>query len=306
MRLAALYALVILFAGGSATAHRDVIFPITPSGFLQRFPDEYGPASISIEASSGDQESVPEEVVVRIGNHQIDLPLCIRKLFVLPPSEDVEAHGSWYHDFSLLPPYLVIDLPRKRNENFWFEGHSLLFNMANGTLVEVKHRQGSEGGGHIDSPLDLSLLCTDDELKQLTPEETSLPVPAGVFDTGHGKAIADCSLLESAEPELECLTTYLSQLDELWTYVIAEILDQAGMAEPVTPEPNLAEWRKFRDHLCQNHREGDLGEASAAVVDMRCRVELTEAYLEQLELLVQSLDREKTLRTEPPPDAPNG
>jgi hypothetical protein len=145
------------------------------------------------------------------------------------------------------------------------------------TLFEVQHREGREDGGWIDSPLDLKLLCTEDEVEQLAPEEISLPIPEGAFDTGHGRRIADCMLLESDESDLQCLANHLAQLDGFREVLTSEILRQAGAPEGLAPEADLAEWTRFRDHLCQGHPEMNLDTRPEAVVEMRCGVEVTEA-----------------------------
>src|SRR5262245_54315648 len=101
-RLAAVL-LAALLVSVPAAAHRDTIFPILPDGSLQRFPEAYGPASLKLGAPSHDAPGVPSSARVRIGEHEVLLPLCIRTLLAIPASQSVSAFGSWYHDFSLMP-----------------------------------------------------------------------------------------------------------------------------------------------------------------------------------------------------------
>ena len=153
--------LLALLAATPAAAHRDTKFPIAATGELQHFPDLYGPASLTLG---------PSTATVRIGSHEITLPPCILELTVIPPSQRPEAHGSWYHDLSEMPPYLAIEFPQHRSEDGTFEGHTLSFDMEKGALFEVRRFGPLVDGARQAPELDLTQLCDASARKALAPK----------------------------------------------------------------------------------------------------------------------------------------
>src|SRR4030095_10034046 len=116
----------------TAHAHAGRLFRIAPNGDLQEFPADEGPASLQLGAPSREQPEYPSSVVVRIGAHEAHLPQCIRALLAVTPVEAIQASGSWYHDFSILPPYVAFEFPRNRSQkkSGWdWDYYELIFDM---------------------------------------------------------------------------------------------------------------------------------------------------------------------------------
>src|SRR5687767_5897382 len=125
--LGAIVCLLVMLNGDTAYAHADIMFTIAPNGDLHGFPADYGPASLQLGAPSREHPEYPSSAVVRIGAHETHIPPCIRTLLEVTPVEAVRAYGSWTHDFSILPPYLVFEFPRNRNqkESDWVNSYDL-------------------------------------------------------------------------------------------------------------------------------------------------------------------------------------
>jgi hypothetical protein len=155
-------AISILSAAGGE-AHTDRLFPISATGTLLNFPHQYGPASVKVVRFGSKAEPDREpEVVVRIGTHTYELPLCLAHLFMQPPNMTIRAHGSWSHDFSLLPPYLAIDIPYREGDDFEWAGYQLLFDMTSATLIEVRKSEILSGGGMSQGTITESEACDED------------------------------------------------------------------------------------------------------------------------------------------------
>ena len=162
--------LTAFFANSSSLAHQDTIFPVSSDGELSNFPKEYGPASIQVAGATNQGKPSPA-VAVRIGRHRVDLAPCIARFFVQPSTETIQATGSWYHDFSVLPPYLNIELPQRSAQFGAFDGYSLLFNMKTGQLFQVNKHELCPDRICVGGPeIPLSSLCTKSELKSMRPK----------------------------------------------------------------------------------------------------------------------------------------
>lgn len=148
----------------AATAHRDTLFPIGPTGELSRVPEEFAPVILRIRG-------VPEapKVSLAFRSRVVDLPPCIGKLFFPPAGESVFAKGSWYHDRSLLPPYVSFDLPRKTIGPF-YSGHSVLFDLETGELLQLQeHTASPDGTSMVSSPLPIAGPCDPQDPLTLKP-----------------------------------------------------------------------------------------------------------------------------------------
>lgn len=120
------------------SAHEDREFQISADGTLLGYPEEYGPAAVLVAYTGFNGQAAPATVTIRTGGHELRLPQCLSSLFVLPEGQEMRAHGSWYHRFDRLPPYLVVDLPTNSQDTWVFDGHTLLFNMRNAELIEAR------------------------------------------------------------------------------------------------------------------------------------------------------------------------
>lgn len=158
---------LFLLLSVTASAHQDRMFEITSSGDIEGFPPNYGPASLIVgEESEGN--NLPT-VRLTIRGYSIDLPECLRMLFILPPGQTIRATGSWYHDLKLLPPYLNLDLPQRDIGDYGdFEGYSILFDVTTLDIIQIDKHHIVEGEqGPSISEVDISSLCPPDALHDL-------------------------------------------------------------------------------------------------------------------------------------------
>ncbi len=134
----------------SAYAHTDVPLKPTADGRLvadsqdMKVPQEFQP----LEYVKG----VKGEHVIRIGDHSMKLAPYFESLFPDDGKYKVHFSTSWYHDLSLLPPYLLM---RIEPEGRQFSYH-LLLNMKDLSVIELSVVVDLGGGSTRDFPVDLS------------------------------------------------------------------------------------------------------------------------------------------------------
>lgn len=136
--------LVVVILPAPLVAHTDTFLGVSESGAIIGLPDEFGPVSIRV-IRYADPEATndrPQVEVVMAGTRRV-LGVCLSSLFMQPPTQELRAHASWYHDSDTLPPYLIVDIPWKLDpgEPWRFEGYSLMFNLESGELREVRRHQ---------------------------------------------------------------------------------------------------------------------------------------------------------------------
>ncbi len=152
--------LAAFVVGAPAWAHEDSHFSLASDGTILEYPDSYRPASLSIE--DGGEELEPR-VTLSTGGSTLALPPCLAELFVQPPDMEPTLRGSWYHDLSTLPPYLVVDLPYERVlDTGEVHAHQFMFNMRTAELLEVR-RVLSDGRNSLNRKLVLKELCSAEE-----------------------------------------------------------------------------------------------------------------------------------------------
>lgn len=90
----------ILISANSASGHSDTILHIAEDGTIKRLPEKYQPATYSRESHT-----------LRIGKNIVRFPTClVDKFFHFDSSHDVSLTGSWYHNSSILPPYIAVGI----------------------------------------------------------------------------------------------------------------------------------------------------------------------------------------------------
>ena len=157
-------ALIGLLLPGATTAHQDVLFPIGPSGELSRVPREFAPVTLRIKGTPADPN-----VSLTFRSRVVSLPPCVGKLFFPPSGEAVLAKGSWYHDTSSLPPYVSFDLPQRTIGPF-FTGHSAIFNLETGELLQLQeHTASADGKSVVFSPIPTAEPCDPNNRLTLKP-----------------------------------------------------------------------------------------------------------------------------------------
>jgi hypothetical protein len=96
-----------------AFAHKDRIITIE-NGNLIGLPEEYQPAKLNLQ-----------KMYLQIGHNRLDFPPCISKYFPEDNQYTLEIAASWYHDLSILPPYLSISI-KPNGKDYSFD---LMFDM---------------------------------------------------------------------------------------------------------------------------------------------------------------------------------
>jgi len=178
-----LLALVIV-APCPAVAHQDTFFEILTGGTIYGIPDELAPVHIRVEL----RRSVPwmiERVAVHLqfGSSHRDLPHCLARMFQFPVGTFMTASGSWDHDLSLLPPYLTLNVPRRKNGRS-VTRYSIVFDLRTGSVLEAAEFVDSiDGLLLVRSPIPLDALCSPREIQAMK---------AGPLDSGHQHGALEC------------------------------------------------------------------------------------------------------------------
>ncbi len=114
-----LCAVLASFSSGSALAHQDRIIEMKGDK-LVGLPDKYAPAEINVK-----------EARIRIGDHAMTFSPLLKSLFDQP--HELSLSASWYHDRSILPPYLSLTIqPKKKDFSY-----NLLLNLETLDLIEL-------------------------------------------------------------------------------------------------------------------------------------------------------------------------
>ena len=94
-----------LLTGSVMFAHQDRIIRLD-EGKLEGLPPKYQPASFSIS-----------ERKIGAGQLVATIPDCIWKLFANAQEGEFRFFASWYHERSILPPYVLISVPEAGTKN---------------------------------------------------------------------------------------------------------------------------------------------------------------------------------------------
>ena len=135
-----------LLAWTSADAHTDVPLKLVADGKLvadsqnSKVPLEFQPL-----------EYLKKEQVIRIGKHRMKLAPYFQSLF--PDDEKFEVHfsASWYHDLTLLPPYMLVHIkPSGRQFSY-----RLLLNLKDLSVIQFSVEVELGGRSTREFPVDL-------------------------------------------------------------------------------------------------------------------------------------------------------
>ncbi len=139
--------LAVWLVCGSAYAHTDVPLKLTPDGKLvadpqdRKVPQEFQPL-----------EYVKGEHLIRIGNYSMKLAPYFQSLFPDDGKYKVHFSASWYHDLSLLPPYLLMRIePEGRQFSY-----RLVLGLKDLSVIQFSVEVDLGGGSSRDFPVDLS------------------------------------------------------------------------------------------------------------------------------------------------------
>ena len=138
IRIAA-FALIACLVADRAPAHTDTVLKRSADGSIQGLPAEYQPAAIEIGPAEPNELGRPvPRVVVRLSGVERVLEPCVAELFLRPKSPPMRVRASWNHDFTVLPPYLVVDLPSQTIEDEMFSGYTMLFDLRTAKILELR------------------------------------------------------------------------------------------------------------------------------------------------------------------------
>ena len=158
-------ALGLLFFSLAAHAHRDLDIKRTADGQLLGLPAEYGPARLDVGYTViGARGKRLTRLVLQLGKHEMTVPTCLLGMIQNDQSEELHVLASWYHDESILPPYIQITLPDPAPSQGSF---SLLFNLRTAALISMDVYVPRKDGTQL-LPIDVHASCTPDELTPLT------------------------------------------------------------------------------------------------------------------------------------------
>jgi hypothetical protein len=148
--------------GAPVLAHEDSLVDIGRDGLLNGLPGHYEPAKLVHNATV---------FRLRLGHNEVSLPLCLTSHLGLAQAKP-NAYASWYHERSILPPYLGVNLVHGERQQGFFNGFSLLFNLETASLIEVT-RLSVEGNVERRVIVDLPSLCGEQERKAMEPRRVS-------------------------------------------------------------------------------------------------------------------------------------
>lgn len=157
MRIHRALGVVLLCAAFSSGAHQDRILAINKDGSLGGLPEPYIPATLTLKP----------QTILRIGPRAVTLPECLVAAVALRKSQ-LQVTASWYHERSILPPYINIEVQHSQAEYGYFTGFSLLFNLETLALIELKRMTAKEASQHMD-PIAIESMCTKEQLKVMSP-----------------------------------------------------------------------------------------------------------------------------------------
>ena len=89
---------------GSAWAHQDTLLELR-DGRIIGLPEEFQPAYFDIEKK-----------VLQIRDNEVALPPCVTSFFKKVPNHIFLITASWYHDFELIGPYIVLHIESKKRD----------------------------------------------------------------------------------------------------------------------------------------------------------------------------------------------
>ena len=168
MRSIAQPAIILALATGVCSAHQDSIIEITKDGTLVGLPAQFQPSVLKVLFSSNEHSKHPiKSVSITIGKSTIHLPRAVVELLRSEGPGSIAVSASWYHEASLLPPYMNIEFtdPRFSKNQTGVSGYRMMINLNTGKLFSMasvivikpdsswQHRE-----------IKLSTLCTSSEL----------------------------------------------------------------------------------------------------------------------------------------------
>jgi hypothetical protein len=157
-------------------AHRDIRISWKEDGTLEELPAEFQPARLLVgfkPTRSGLKEI--DGIKLQIAGHETSLPRCIFASIRTPGRAAVRVLASWYHDTSILPPYVQIEFfdsdPDSQSAK---QSRIFLFNLVTVRLREVQTASYVAHGSAIKyDEVDVASECAGRDLSKFleSPED---------------------------------------------------------------------------------------------------------------------------------------
>ena len=149
-----------------AFAHKDAIIQWNQDDRLETLPPEFQPAKLYISFAQDGQLQRVQTLTLEVGGKRVVLPPCVTASMRVVNRSTVRILGSWYHDLTLGPPYISVELyesdPRSTSPK---HSHILHFDLATAKLVEVARVRYSAHTSVISSKqVDFRSACAGQDL----------------------------------------------------------------------------------------------------------------------------------------------
>lgn len=143
MLRARLVFLAALFVCGVAHPHMDRILTVQPDGLIPEIPASLGKVFLKISSLGTSAPSVEFSV----GQYHNNLPACLTKAIHSRQSSDVKITGSWYHNESIVPFYIVVQFyePRTDPELPYGNFVRIMFNLHDARVQELSRVVNGQG-----------------------------------------------------------------------------------------------------------------------------------------------------------------
>lgn len=177
MKRSASLALLLCILSIECLGHQDKVLSLHNDGDITGLPERYSPAVLKIERSGGSSESLLQGIQMRISANTSTLPPCVVKRLNTRHVSHIGLTASWYHDLTLLPPYINVDFYDTGYDPHRWENprHSILFNLNNAKVVRMTYSGFSTDESRFEFlPIDLSSICDKREIDNVV-EPTSAP-----------------------------------------------------------------------------------------------------------------------------------
>src|SRR4051794_15897387 len=122
----------------AALAHQDRILSVGVDGAIPELPPAYQTTRLHIAFSEGDAGALQQLNFLSSGQ-ETSVPPCLLRLVPKSSLRQLFLSGSWYHDVSTLPHYLVVefrDSPSRQGVPD-YPGVRFLFSLRDASLLEV-------------------------------------------------------------------------------------------------------------------------------------------------------------------------
>jgi hypothetical protein len=152
-------------------AHQDSILKVYADGRIDGLPAQYNPASLRVVFSRNNEPGWPpvSSLELKLGGKSVVVPECVTGPILTSSIKDVRVVASWYHDTSMLPPYLDVTFYDPGNQDAIARpGYKLLFNLSTGKLFQMEVMIARGADATQDVLVDFSARCPSSKLHEFS------------------------------------------------------------------------------------------------------------------------------------------